>query len=224
MTTAIVIIILLYLIPLFAYIYLKNTIDNNKENNKKEVSGFEVARKILDHNKLDEMYIVEKRGYLTDVYDRNNIAVKLSTTTFHDTTLYAMLMASFISSEAILSSKDNQISLKLTLNPLFDFITYIVYILIIVGLCAKNTTSLYLAICLLLTTIIYHLIIFIVNNRLITNSTDNLYRLKYYQAEDKHQIDLINNAIRFYNLAHIILCLFHLFDKIKEVINDSKRK
>ncbi len=224
MTVALVSILLVYLIPLFAYINLKNTIENNKDNNKKELSGFEVARNILDFNKLDKMYIVEKRGYLTDIYDKNHVAVKLSTTSFHDTTLYAMLMASFISSEAILVNKDNQISLKLILNPLFDFITYIIYILILIGICTKTTSTLYFALTLLLITIIYHLIIYIVNNKLITNSTDNLYRLEYYQPEDKDQIDKINNAIRFYNLAHIVLCLIYLFGKIKELINESKRK
>lgn len=224
MIVAIALLIVFYLIPLFAYINLKNTIENNKENNKKELSGFEVARNILDFNKLDKMYIVEKRGFLTDVYDKTHVAVKLSTNTFHDTTLYAMLMASFISSEAILVNKDNQISLKLILNPLFDFITYIVYVLIIIGICTKTTSTLYLSLSLLITTIIYHLIIYLINNRLIINSTENLYRLEYYQEEDKDKVDKINNAIRFYNLAHIVLCLFHLFDKIKEVINEAKRK
>ena len=224
MTIAIASFLVIYLIPLFAYINLKNTIENNKNNNKKELSGFEVARNILDFNNLDKMYIVEKRGYLTDIYDKNHVAVKLSTTSFHDTTLYAMLMASFISSEAILVNKDNQISLKIILNPLFDFITYLIYSLIIIGICTKTTSTIYLAVSLLVITIIYHLIIYLINNKLITNSTDNLYRLEYYQPEDKDEIDKINNSIRFYNLAHIVLCLFHLFAKIKEIINDSKRK
>ena len=224
MTVPIILLIVFYLLPLLAYINLKNTIEKYKnKNNKNNLSGFEIARSVLDFNKLDKMYIVEKRGILTDNYDKNHNAVKLSSITFHDTTIYALLMASFISTEAILSKSDKQISLKVILNPLFDFITYIVYITIILGLCMNSIAMLNLSVSLLIITIFYHLVIYLVNNKIVNKSKDTLYRLNYYQEENKEEIDKINNAIRFYNLSHIVLCLFNLFTNIKEMINDMKK-
>ena len=37
--------------------------------NSKGISGFEVARKILDANGLGDVHVVETRGELTDHYD-----------------------------------------------------------------------------------------------------------------------------------------------------------
>ena len=44
-------------------------------DNKKELSGFEITRNVLDDNKLDKDYIIEKKGKLVDYYDYNNKVV-----------------------------------------------------------------------------------------------------------------------------------------------------
>ena len=49
----------------------------NIENSKK-LSGFDVARKILDKNGLQNVHVVEVRGNLTDHYDPSRKVVRLS--------------------------------------------------------------------------------------------------------------------------------------------------
>ena len=59
-----------YLIPLIAYVLIVHTYKKyNTENNNKELSGFEIARNILDKHNLEDMYIIEKIGMFTDTYD-----------------------------------------------------------------------------------------------------------------------------------------------------------
>ena len=224
MKEALIIFIIIYLIPLLCYVNLKNKINNYKDNkNKKNLSGFEVSRNILDKNKLDNMYIVEKRGNLTDIYDSNQKVVRLSTTTFHDETLYSMLTASYISSHAILNKKNSSTYFKLLLNPLFNYITYAIYILLIAGLCLENTSIIYISIALLIITIIYHVIIGILDQNIIKNSIDNLNKLKYLNKENIDDISSINNLLKTYNMSNIILCLIHLFYNIKDLIDNAKK-
>jgi len=108
-------IIFIYLIPLIAFIKLLNTYNTSNENkNSSKLSGFEIARKIMDKNELNNMYIVEKKGSFTDIYDKNLKVVKLSTPVFNEENIYSLSMSSYIASYAILSNKeDKMINLKL---------------------------------------------------------------------------------------------------------------
>ena len=62
--------LLALIVPLIAQIYINICHDKyRKIENKNRITGFEVARKILDANGLKDIYIVETRGNLTDHYD-----------------------------------------------------------------------------------------------------------------------------------------------------------
>ena len=72
--------IIILIIPILAQIKVTKTYSKFKKvHNKNKLSGFEVARKILDANGLDDIYVVETPGNLTDHYDPSRKVVKLST-------------------------------------------------------------------------------------------------------------------------------------------------
>ena len=82
------------IIPLIAQIYVSSTYRKFKNiSNNKELTGFEVARKILDKNGLKDMYIVETGGNLTDHYDPGRKTIKLSSDIFHGTSIASIAVA-----------------------------------------------------------------------------------------------------------------------------------
>lgn len=50
---------------------------------KKGLTGLEVARRILDINGLNEIYVVETKGKMSDHYDPKNKVVRLSPDVYH---------------------------------------------------------------------------------------------------------------------------------------------
>ena len=90
----IVLYLLILVIPAIATININATYSRYKNKGiKNKLSGFEVARKILDDNGLQDMYIVEVHGNLTDHYDPNQKVVRLSTDIFHGETVAALAVA-----------------------------------------------------------------------------------------------------------------------------------
>ena len=61
--------------------------------NNKDLSGYDVARKILDSNNLDNIMILETRGNLTDHYDPQRKVIKLSTDIYHGSSIAGAAVA-----------------------------------------------------------------------------------------------------------------------------------
>ena len=72
------------LITVGAQIYIKVSYNKyKKESTKSNMTGFEVARKILDANGLKDVHVVETPGNLTDHYDPQRKVVRLSKEIFN---------------------------------------------------------------------------------------------------------------------------------------------
>ena len=74
-----IICILILIIPGIAQIFI--SINYNKYKcilNNKKISGQEVARKLLDSNNLENIYVVATNGNLTDHYDSSRKVIRLS--------------------------------------------------------------------------------------------------------------------------------------------------
>ena len=65
----------------------------SKINNTKGLSGVEVAQEILKRHGMDNVYVVETTGYLSDHFDPTQNVVRLSTNVFHGTTISAASIA-----------------------------------------------------------------------------------------------------------------------------------
>jgi Zn-dependent membrane protease YugP len=123
----------------------------------KKLSGFEVAREILDKHKLDNVYIVEVKGNLNDHYDYNHKVLRLSSDVFHGETLTAAIVAARIASYAIQDKENNAyMRFRSTINPFVTFVNYIAYILFIVAICMKDSSMFELANILIMLVFIFH--------------------------------------------------------------------
>lgn len=145
-----ILILLIIIIPLLAQLKIQSSYNRYKrvENNKKK-SGFEVAREILDKNGLEDIYIVEIKGELTDHYDPTKKVVRLSTDIFHGETIAAAAVAAHECGHAI-QDKESYAFLKIrsAIYPVVNVATSISYYIILLGFLMQAFQLVYLGIAL----------------------------------------------------------------------------
>ncbi|MBQ7031506.1 MAG: zinc metallopeptidase [Bacilli bacterium] len=135
--------ILLYLaiiiIPVIAQINISVSYSKYKKiNNSKGLSGFEVARKILDANGLEDIYVVETSGNLSDHYDPSRKVIKLSKDIFNGDTIAAASVAAHECGHAI-QDKDNYTFMRIRsfLVPVVNLASSFSWIVIFIGLMSE---------------------------------------------------------------------------------------
>lgn len=85
---------LLMIIPMWAQSKVKSTYKKySKQGTSSNLTGAEVARKILDDNGLFDVQIEETKGVLTDHYDPRSKTVRLSTNNYHGRSMAASAVA-----------------------------------------------------------------------------------------------------------------------------------
>ena len=98
------------------------------------MTGFDVARKILDENGLKDIYVTEVRGNLTDHYDPVRKVIRLSTDIFHGKTIASSSVAAHEVGHAIQDKEGYSfMRFRSMMFPLVRFSSYGGYIAILVG-------------------------------------------------------------------------------------------
>ena len=98
------------------------------------MTGFEVARKILDENGLENIHIVEIKGNLTDHYDPSRKVVRLSTEIFNGSSIASTSVAAHECGHAI-QDKDNYnfMRIRSKLVPIVNLSSKLGYLAIFIG-------------------------------------------------------------------------------------------
>lgn len=156
----IILYLLILIIPAIAQVNITTTYSRYKSiKNKKSLTGFEVARRILDENGLSDMYVVEVRGNLTDHYDSSQKVVRLSTEVFHGDSLAAASIAAHECGHAI-QDKENYswMRTRAFLYPIVNFGTNLAYILFFISILLQIADMLLLSIVIILLGLIFQLV------------------------------------------------------------------
>ena len=210
-----------YLIPLIAYVLIVHTYKKyNTENNNKELSGFEIARNILDKHNLEDMYIIEKRGMFTDTYDSKQNVIRLSTPVFHEESVYSLAVASYLATKSYLYNKqDKTIKTKIIIDNFINVLITFIYLLLLVGIIINSLPTYKVVLFLLISVIIYNLLTTPIEDNIMQKS---LKELKNNKISDKNieQIKSIYSIMRINGLAQMVISLSNLYYTIKE---DAKK-
>ena len=149
-----------FLITLIAQIFVSSSYHKYKKvNTKSGLQGFEVARKILDSNGLQNIDIVETKGELTDHYDPTRKVVRLSTDIYHGSTVASNSVAAHECGHAV-QDKEGYFFLRLraSLVPIVNFSTKAGYFAILIGLLFGFLELAWIGIFLELTILLFQLI------------------------------------------------------------------
>lgn len=127
--------------------------------NEKNLSGFEVARKILDNNDLKDIYIVETNGNLTDHYDPKRKVVRLSKDIYHGTSVASLSVAAHECGHAIQDKEGyTYMRIRSLIFPVVNFATTFSYLVIFLGLIMESLEIIWLGILLVGTGLIFQLV------------------------------------------------------------------
>ena len=102
--------------------------------NRKNLTGFDVARQILDKNGLKEILILETEGTLTDHYDPTKKVIKLSSNIYHGNTISSTSVAAHECGHAIQDKESYKpMRIRSKIVPTVNLTTKIGYIVIVIG-------------------------------------------------------------------------------------------
>lgn len=155
-----IIVLVSLFIALGAQLIITSTYSKYKKvKSKNGLTGFEVARIILDKNGLNDVHIVEIKGSLTDHYDPRHKVVRLSTDIFHGNSLASLAVAAHECGHAI-QDKDGYFFLKVrsAFVPVVNIASKLSYFSIMFGLIIGLTDLIYLGIAALLIILLFELV------------------------------------------------------------------
>jgi len=126
---------LLLIIPIWAQMKVKSAYSKySKIGTSSQMTGAEVARKVLNDNGLFDVRIEEVRGQLSDHYDPRDKVVRLSSDNYHGTSMASSAIAAHEVGHAIQDAEDYAfLRFRHALVPVASFGSNISYFLIFAG-------------------------------------------------------------------------------------------
>ncbi len=155
-----IILLLMLFLPAIAQVLVTSNYSKYKNiENENELSGFEIARKILDEHGLKEIYIVETKGNLTDHYDPKRRVVRLSNSVYHGKTIASTAIAAHECGHAI-QDKENYLYMRLRalIFPIVNIATSLSYFIIFLGLIFESLNLIWMGILCVGTGLIFQLV------------------------------------------------------------------
>ena len=130
---------------------------NRKIKNDKKLSGFEVAKKIIDGNGLLQTYIVESKETVTNHYDVKRNVLRLDSKNFHGEDLASMIISAQKASCGVIAKENNLLKLRSLILNFLNFVSIIGYIIAFIGIFMKDADIMYLGIVILGMIIFFYL-------------------------------------------------------------------
>lgn len=181
-----------------------------KKLNNKDQNGYDVARKILDKNGLEDIMILETKGNLTDHYDPTKKVIKLSTDIYHGSSIASVSVAAHECGHAI-QDKDNYKPMRIRskLVPTVNICTRIGYLAIIIGI-IFSYTLIELGIILLLSMLVFQLITLPVEFNASKRALIQLEDLNLIDKEEKKSTQKMLSAAAFTYVAALLSTLLEI--------------
>ena len=143
-----IIFLLMLIIPIYASIKVNLSYKKYvKIDNEKKLTGFDVARRILDENNLGEIYVVETKGTMSDHSDPGRKTVRLSTDVYHGTSISSLAIAAHECGHAIQDKEGyTWFKIRSMIFPIVNIGQKIAYVVMIIGLFLSYMNYVYAAI------------------------------------------------------------------------------
>jgi len=209
-------------ITLGAQAYVTSSYNKYKNiKTKKGISGFEVASKILKENGLDNVYVTEVRGVLSDHYDSSRKVVRLSTDIFNGTSISSVSVASHEVGHAI-QDKENYsfMRIRYSLFPLVNFASYAGYIAILAGIIFGAMDLIWIGIAFEIIILLFQLVTLPVE----FNASDRAKKeLLKYNILDSSEIEASNKVLRAAAFTYVASVLTTLLQILRLILSFSRR-
>ena len=218
--------ILGFIIVIWAQWYISHSYGKYKRiSNKKGLSGFEVARQILDQNDLSDIHIVETKGELSDHYDPSHRVVRLSHDIFHGTSVAAMAVAAHEVGHAI-QDKTGYVFMNIRsfLVPIVNLVSYLGYFVSIIALFFGAIGYLKVGLVIILATILFQLITLPVEFNASNRARKQIEMLHLADQNDQDGVKKMLTAAAMTYVASLVSSLLNLLRMVLMILANSDRE
>ena len=213
-----------FFVVLASQMYLTSTYKNSKnKKNSKNLTGCEVARQILDSNNLEDIYVVEVAGELSDHYDPSRKVVRLSKEVFHGDSIASLSIAAHECGHA-LQDKDDYTLMRIrsTLVPFVNFVTYLGYFGLIVSLFAGVIGYLKLSIGILIVVLLFQLLTLPIEFDASRRALKEIEKLSLVEKKEKEMTVTMLRAAAMTYVASLISLVIDLL-RLVVMLQDRER-
>ena len=213
-------VIIAFLITLVADIYLRTRYSKYKKVKVKSgMTGAEVAREILKNNGLENVYVVETKGYLTDHYDPRAKVVRLSTDIYNGDSIASVSVAAHECGHAV-QDKDGYFFLRFRtfLVPIVNFSSKFGYLAVLIGLIFGSMDLAWVGIFLLVAILLFQLItlpvefnaskrgkMFLTKLNVVDNSERSMARSMLGAAAMTYVASLVSTLLELLRLVLVVM-------------------
>lgn len=193
----------------------------SKINNTKGLSGVEVAQEILKRHGMDNVYVVETTGYLSDHFDPTQNVVRLSTNVFHGTTISAASIAAHEVGHAI-QHKEGYFMMKVrsAIIPAVNLSSKFGYLAIVIGAAAQITSFIYLGIVMLCAILLFQLVTLPVEFDASSRGMKNLSEYHILNDSEKEGARKVLFAAALTYVAGLITTVIEIFRIVLTFMGD----
>ena len=175
------------------------------------MTGFEVARKILDENGLQDIHIVEIKGNLTDHYDPSRKVVRLSSDIFNGSSIASTSVAAHECGHAIQDKEDYKfMKMRSKLVPIVNLSSKLGYFAIFIGFIFGLLDLVIFGIVLLISILLFELITLPVEFDASNKAGKQINKLKLLEGKEKSQSKTMLNAAALTYVASVITTILQI--------------
>jgi uncharacterized protein len=220
----IVLILLILIIPAIAQFKVSSSFSKYKAvKNENGLTGQEVARKILDENGLDKVYVVETPGNLTDHYDPGRKVVRLSSDIYKGDSVASLSVAAHECGHAI-QDKEGYFYMRFRalIFPVVKVCTSLSYLIIFIGLLAEALNIVYIGIALVATGLIFQIVTLPVEIDASKRAENQLIKLGLSTSLEQDDVKNMLNAAAMTYVAGVLSSALELLRLIL-IFSDDRR-
>lgn len=199
------------IITLLSQILIKVTYSKYKQKqNQRRLTGFDVAREILDKNGLNNILVLETSGYLSDHYDPTKKVIKLSTDIYNGTTISSVAIAAHECGHAIQDKESYKpMRIRSKIVPTVNLFTKLGYLAIVIGALFSYKLML-LGVFLLLSILLFQIITLPVEFNASSKALKQIDRLNLLSIEEQKGAKKVLSAAAFTYVASVLSTLMQL--------------
>lgn len=198
-----ILLIIIVVLPLIAQIMVKSKYSKyTKENNSLGLTGYDVAKKILEMNNLSNITVGKTPGLLSDHYNPTNKSVILSKDIYEGKSIAAIAVAAHEVGHAIQDKELYQpMVIRTKLVPAVNFSAKASSIILVIGVILGATGLIDLAILLLCVSLLFQLITLPVEFNASERAQEELKKCGYIQDKDTKGVSKMLKAAAFTYVA-----------------------
>ena len=192
----ILLILVILIVPLIAQTSVNSNYEKySKVNNSAGLSGYDVARKILERNGLSYIKVNKTYGRLSDHYNPKTKMINLSEEIFEDHSISSIAVAAHECGHAI-QDKEAYAYLRFrsAMVPTVNFTSKVASIVVLLGFFLQFGTLLYIGIFLMLGSLLFQLITLPVEFNASARAKKQLEELGFIEKKDKEGINRVLKA------------------------------